>query len=367
MKKSLSVFVLFLFCLLSSAQVSEKGYYVTKEGVRYNEVDILNPYHADCYDRVHVASDKLNMNAFLYPQDIASYGVDYGYRFVSAKVKIDTAEVQIFLKELIRDKEINVYKSEYKGKAHYFTIDRQTGRYKEILDKGAEFRHLLKLRAEKSNCEVIEELNNIELKMTESSIMSLYEAYTNCSVNNYPGIKWGVALNAGYSFFNFDDEVRFDIPNRPYAMPGLFVDIPIDNRISFRPEVYYFYTRTNSKPNKYNFKYYRHSLVVPLMLRYRFSNVNGNTIPYIEMGATFDIRLAGKTRTMESYGLNSYPVTKNCSNIHIGPEFGAGIEHKLSNGLILYAGLRGAYYFSATTSDKKEHRSNVSFNIAIGF
>lgn len=367
MKRALPIFILFFYCLFTSAQISEKGYFVTKEGVRYNEVDILNPNHADCYERVHVSSEELSLNKFFYPKDIASYGLDYGYRFISAKIMIDTAEVQVFLKELIRDWDINIYKSEYKGKARFYTIDRQTGKYIEIKDNGSEFRRLLQKRAEMSNCDVIDDLNNIQLKMTETSIMSLYEAYTNCSVNNYPGIKWGVAVNAGYSFFNFDDEVRFNIPNKPYAMPGLFVDIPIDNRISFRPELYYFYTKTKNKPYDGSFKYYRHSLIVPLMLRYRFSNVNGNTIPYIEMGATFDVRLAGKTKYKEYYGISSYMVEKNCSNVHVGPEFGAGIEHKLTDDLMVYVGVRGAYYFSATTSDKKEHRSNVSFNVGIGF
>lgn len=351
-------------------QTSRNGYFVTKDGKRYNNVTIKNPDYADSYERVFIQSEQLGIDSYLYPKDIAFYGTDFGYKYISTSLKTDTVEKQVFIKELIRDGEINLYKYEDLHGVQYYTIDRQSGKYTPIVDGGAGFRALLQERAK--DCDVLDGLNAQKLKMTDSSLLSLYESYTNCSLNNYPGIRWGVTVNAGYSFFNFDDEIRFDIPDRPYAMPGLFVDIPIDRRISFRPEIYYFYTATKTKSvnqvtGKNDFSYYRHSLVVPLMLRYRFSNVKGNTIPYIEMGATFDIMLSGKISRVEVLDTRIDNLSQTGSYLNVGPEFGAGIEHTLASDRILYAGLRGAYYFSAVSSDKKEHRSNISVNVGISF
>lgn len=369
MRKILAA-ILLVFTVAAFAQTSKNGFFVTRDGKRYNNVTILNPDYADAYDRAFIVCEQLGIDGYLYPKDIASYGVDCGYRYLSVTLQTDTVEKQVFIKELIRDNEINLYKYEDMGGVKYYTIDSKTGKFVLIEDGGKEFRSLLRKRAE--DCDVVYELDKKKMKMTDSSLLSLYESYTNCSLNNYPGIRWGVSLNSGYSFFNFDDEARFDIPDRAYVMPGFFVDIPIDRRISFRPELYYFFTATetesvNLTAKSRDFEYYRHSLVVPLMLRYRFSNVKGKTIPYIEMGATLDLMLSGKITRVEQLGLNIMPLSQTGSYLNIGPEFGAGIEHTLRNDMVLYAGMRTAYYFSAVSSGKKEHRSNVSVNLGISF
>lgn len=362
--------LVFLCTVLGMAQNSQTGYIITKDGKRYNEIKILNPNYADSYERLHVEFAPVGMENYIYPKDIAVYGTDQGYRYISATLELYGNEHEAFLKELIRDNEVNIYKYEDRNGTKYYTINKKSGKYELIEDNGKEFRNSLRKMA--ANCSIADKLDKIPMKMTDNSLLSLYESYTNCSMNNFPGIKWGVAINTGYSFFNFDDEARFEIPNQAYAMPGVFVDIPIDRRISFRPEIYYFYTQTKSKSKNivtknYDFTYLRHSLIVPLMLRYRFSNINGNTIPYIEMGATFDFKLVGEMyRTENNYGRFDR-LKQSGAIMNVGPEFGAGIEHTLKNDMVLYAGARGAYYFSATSSEKKEHRSNVSVNIGIGF
>lgn len=362
--------LVFLCTVLGFAQNSQTGYVITKDGKRYNEIKILNPYHADSYERLYVETAPEGLGNNIFPENIAVYGINSGYRYVSAKINLYGNEKQVFLKELIRDNDISLYKYEDKNGTQYYTIDKKTAKYTVIEDNGEEFRNTLRKRAQ--NCSIIEELDKLPMKMKDNSLLSLYESYTNCSMNNYPGIRWGASINAGYSFFYFDDEARFEIPNKFYAMPGLFVDIPIDRRISFRPEIYYFYTKTKSKSinyatQKHDFTYFRHSIIMPLMLRYRFSNINGKTIPYIEMGATFDFKLAGEMyRTENNFGRNDR-LKQSGAVMSVGPEFGAGIEHTLRNNMVLFAGARTAYYFSATSSDKKEHRSNVSVNIGIGF
>lgn len=362
---------LLLVCYVSVfAQPGQNGFFVTKDGKRYNNVTIQNVNFADSYDRALIKCDALGIDNYMYPKDIASYGVDYGYKYISTTLNVNGTEKEVFIKELIRDGEINLYKYEDLSGVRYYSIDSKTGDYKLIEDNGLEFRTLLQERAK--DCELIDELNQLPLKMNEGALLSLYESYTNCSMNNHTGIRWGVGINAGYSFFNFDDEARFDIPDKMYAMPGIFVDIPLDRRISFRPELYYFYTSTHSKSknavtNDYDFKYYRHSLIIPLMLRYRFSNVKGKTIPYIEMGATLDFLLAGKMYRTENNDNRIDLLPQKGAIMNVGPEFGAGIEHTLNNEMVLFAGVRGAYYFSATSSAKKEHRSNLSINVGISF
>lgn len=352
------------------AQVSETGYYITNDGKRYNGVTIMNPNYADSYERVRIAYEAKDIDTFYYPTEIAAYGINGGYKYISASIEVDGETKDVFMKELIRDGEIILYKYADRNNIYFFTIDKTTGKYKQITDNGKEFRESLRKRAQ--GCNIIQDLDKLPLYMNESSLMSVYESYDKCSSNNYPGITFGITLNGGYSFFNFDDKNRFDIQNKPYIMPGIFVDIPIDRRISFRPELYYFFTKTNSKQytpelNTNSFEYKRHSIIVPLFLRYRFSNLEGNTIPYIEIGATFDFRIAGNINTVEK-GMNSME-SRSVTSAYclVGPEFGAGIQHILKNKRSVYVGIRSGYYFGSASTDKREHRSNVSLNIGFGF
>ena len=277
----------FLFLMFAGiglfAQVSQTGYYITKDGKRYNGVTIENPDYADACERVMISTE-MDGGKYYYPKDIAAYGTDYGYKYVSALVSIDGDTANVFLKELIRDQEIQLYKYEGKKGEAFYMID-SSGKYAQIKDGGEHYRQLLQARA--ADCPVLTELNELPMKLTESSLTSLYESYTDCSVNNYPGITWGFAVNAGHTWFNFEDENRFEIPNRLYAMPGFFVEIPIDRRISFRAELYYFFTQTKSNEwteelNMNSFEYKRHSLVLPLLFKYRFSNVQRKVLPYLE-------------------------------------------------------------------------------------
>ena len=201
------------------AQVSKDGYFITNDGTRYDGVTIENPDYADACERVMI-SVRGDGGRFYYPRDIASYGTDFGYRYVSSTVMLNGDTARVFLKELVRDSDISLYEYEGRSGRIFFTIDKETGRYVSVNDDGEAYRSQLRQRAK--DCPLLDELDEQPLKMTESSLLSLYEAYTRCSVNDYPGVKWGVAVNAGYSFFNFEDENRYDIPDRPYAMPGLF-------------------------------------------------------------------------------------------------------------------------------------------------
>lgn len=367
------IFILFFMGFLFSeikAQVSETGYYITNDGKRYNGVTIMNPNYADSYERVRIAYEAKEIDTYFYPSEIAAYGINGGYKYISASIETDGESKDVFLKELIRDGDIILYKYVSKDNILFFTIDRVTGKYKQITDNGKEFRESLQRRAQ--NCEIINELNQLPMNMTESSLMSLYESYDKCSNNNNPGITFGISINGGYSFFNFDDKTRFDIKNQPYIMPGVFLDIPLDRRISFRPEIYYFFTKTSSKQytpdlNMNSFEYKRHSIIVPLFLRYRFSNIKGNTIPYIEMGATLDFRISGNITTVEN-GLNCIePRSVTSAYCLVGPEFGAGIQHILKNKRSIYAGIRSGYYFGSASTDKREHRTNISVNVGFGF
>lgn len=358
--------IAFNSCLF--AQVSQLGYYITKDGIRYNGVTIENPDYADACERVMI-STSVDSGKYFYPKDIAAYGTNYGYKYISSIVMIDGDTVPVFLKELIKDNDILLYEYEGKKGRIFFTIDKATGMYEPIEDGGVAYRNLLRQRA--ADCEVLQELDKLPLKMTESSLLSLYESYTKCSVNDYPGLKWGVTVNIGYSFFNFEDENRFDISNKPYAMPGLFLEVPIDRRISLRAELYYFYTKATSKQwsvdlNMHSFSYKRHSLVLPLLFKYRFSNIQGNVLPYIEFGATMDFKLSGDMN-VEEEGQSALIRTFSGANFAVGPEFGVGLEHTIKNDCVLYYGVRTGYYFGAASTDKREFRSNISINCGIAF
>lgn len=367
--KAILSFLFFMFAGIGMyAQVSQTGYYITRDGKRYNGVTIENPDYADACERVMISTE-MNGGKYYYPKDIAAYGTNYGYKYVSAVVTIDGDTASVFLKELIRDHEILLYKYEGKKGEAFFTID-AAGKYAQITDGGERYRQLLQARA--ADCPVLAELDELPMRMTESSLTSLYESYTECSVNNYPGITWGFAVNAGYTWFNFEDKNRFEIPNRPYAMPGFFVEIPIDRRISFRAELYYFFTQTKSDEwdatfNTNNFDYKRHSLVLPLLFKYRFSNVQRKVLPYLELGATLDFKLSGNMRSVEGFGSDVRLLSTSGAKVAVGPEFGVGLEHKLDNNHVLYYGIRAGYYFGAAATDKREHRNNVSINCAISF
>ena len=89
------------------AQVSKDGYFITNDGTRYDGVTIENPDYADACERVMI-SVRGDGGRFYYPRDIASYGTDFGYRYVSSTVMLNGDTARVFLKELVRDSDISL-------------------------------------------------------------------------------------------------------------------------------------------------------------------------------------------------------------------------------------------------------------------
>ena len=107
--------------------------------------------------------------------------------------------------------------------------------------------------------------------------------------------------------------------------------------------------------------------VLPLLFKYRFSNLDSKVLPYIELGATFDIKVSGKMDIIENYGGKDTVLPLQAARLAVGPEFGVGLEQKLNERNTLYYGIRGGYYFGGASTDKREFRSNVSINCSISF
>lgn len=302
-------------------------------------------------------------NTILYPDDILSYGFeDNRSKYFSAKVIIDGEACSVFLEELIRDEDLTVYVLNSK-KGEYYFMQNGSQQPRLVTDK-EELRSCFQQKA--TGCSKINSINSRPMKLKRSSITKMYEAYTNCNVNVFSRFRFGITAGIYLASFKIGHNRDFDYDNSVSFSPGLYVEIPLDLRFSFRPELVYKSIHAKGKPDQIKYKntemdYKRQSFMFPLLIRYRISQSTNAWIPYIELGPTFDIKLSGSNYNKQS------KVKNEVSSWQYGGALGFGIERKLTDFISLYGGLRYNASAGISTGDEKEFFNLYSFSLTIGF
>lgn len=377
MKKALIFTTVLIFVSLGNIfaqkyyrEGTQAGYYI-KNGEKVNVPYIVNASRLERTRVLEIYEQEKHPAARLFPEDISEYGLEDGSRYFSAQIKLNQKTESVFLEHFLQiDDSTALFCYPGKKGEVYFVQEgiNNTQLYAMIKDE-KEIKRLLKKDRE-TLCDKLGVIDSIPLKISRSSILTFYKAYTDCNINAFRTIHIGITLGIGMGKPASSTIPKFSYKLRNEYSAGIFADIPLDEKFSFHPEILYVYTQNNSgtaegwqNTTTGISKYQKKSLWIPLSFRCYFTQFRGKYIPFIEVGPFIDICLDRQVRKVNIKNDRGYD---NHSLSQYGGLLGGGIEYKISRKNSLYLGLR---YQVATGSydDYKETSHHLGVNIALGF
>lgn len=339
------------------------GYYITPQKT-VTSIKILKSNERERAHKIIIPKQDGHEYKVLYPNEIIGYGFEgKNIRYCSATIYLDGKETTVFLEEFIKGDDnvtIYIYNSD---KGELFFVQRGKQLAQLITDNGTALRNYFKNKA--GNCSAIDEIDRYPMKMTRSSILKMYEAYTKCNLNVFSRFRYGITGGAYIEMLKAGDANNYKFNKEVAFYPGIFVEIPLDIRFSFRPEVIYMSSHLTGEPDlskdRDNIEFIRKSIYLPLMFRYKLTQVRSKYIPYFELGPTIDFRISGER------GKPTATLKRQVSPYQIGGALGAGVEYKMSDLISLYAGLRYNASRGASPDETREVHNLISLNLSVGF
>ena len=343
---------------------AEKGYYI-KNSVLYDGIWILKENKSGRARRVVIPQQMKHEAQTLYPTDIEEYGFPNGIKYVSAKINFGGLEVQVFLDEFIsiNDEVIFfVYSTENKEDIFFIlegeeNILRQidTNTPKEVWDI---FKSL-------NDCSEVEGLEPFPRKLTRKRVNVFYSAYRDCNPNLFPKFQYGPVLNLGIGKPKTNEVPAYVYSFNIAFTAGGFVQIPFDECTSLRTEILYSLLNNRGnigamqKKSDSEAQYLRHSIQMPLLVRYSFNFNPWKNVPYFELGPCFDYAFYGGKlidgelqKPEEGVILDSSMIKfQYCYSV------GTGIEHKISHNKTFHLGLRYNWF----TGARQEYVEKMQF------
>lgn len=377
MKQLIGLFISLFFGVISIfAQANwEEGYYL-KDGKVKSGIFFEKAGERERSERVVIPSQKQHNPAVLSPSDIDEYGFADGRRYISGEILITGISKKVFLEEMFTLDSIAVYYYPAQEKDLFFF---QQGKESPQLVRDEE--HFWTLFHNKDCPEITAFINTKRKKSIKRGNIDVYRrAYTDCNTNLFPTFHFGVTTELG--LFQPDSNkkpegVSYD-PTFSF-MVGLFAQIPLDECISFHPEVLYSYLRSNmslsGSKRIARSSYSRGSIQLPMVFRYTFNYNQGKILPYVDLGLLLDIRTTNNDGTLyktqypdEDERPGSFLLTNTkTSPLQYGAVLGGGIEYKLTRKQSVYAGLRLKFAEGGGVYESKEKLLYLSLNLAYGF
>jgi len=347
---------------------AQRGYYVINS-VRYDGVFILNENKTNRAKRVVIPQQLRHAEKTFYPNDIEEYGFLDEVKYVSAKINIDGVDKNVFLEEII-----NVDDSLF----FYIYYAEEIGDVFFILDGSKELRMLNSNAPEEvwnmflsmADCGNIRGLEAFPKKLTRKRINTFYNAYKDCNPNLFPRFQFGPVANIGFGKPVIKEFPQYSYPFALAFSAGAFFQLPFDEYMSLRTELLYSYLNNNGKPlpmSKTNedARYTRHSITLPVLVRYTFNFNPWKNVPYFEMGLCFDYSYSG-AKYRDGVLLKPDMILDEANVIPFlyGFSLGVGIEHKISHKRSWYVGIR----YNWLTGSRQEYVEKLNFlgiNVAI--
>lgn len=369
--------LLFLLAAITCSIVYSQSNYYIIDNVKVTGVRMLDATPTERAKEITVFLPDEKEPITYYPEDITGYGLENGRTFISSFIRINGEKRKVFLEELVADDSIKIYY--YAGIPKEMFFIKKTGEArKEIRDKGAEFKAYLMGKA--AQCKDLKKLNKHRIKLHPSSINRFYEAYTNCNIHLFPRFRMGVKLGIGLNVPKTNDNPLYTYRAGISYLIGLTASIPIDDKLSFNPEILYInhYNNTGAedagqKSLSGREKFKQQSLQLPLLFRSSFNQLTGRYIPFIEAGPIVAFNLSGK-RQWERTVLDPDLITKkdtdepDLEKIQFGGAIGIGVEYKLNLKQSLYLGLRYSYSVGNNRKlDIKERLQVCTLNLSYSF
>lgn len=305
-------------------------------------------------DRLFIPEQPQHKRATLRPTEIREYGLEDGSRYLGATYMLDGEKHEVFLEVIIDEPQYEVLLDE-QGEEPVFFL-RRDGRITRITDGGKELRELM--RQQGRQCGKSNEVENYPMKLTRTSVLAMHNAYNRCNVKalNRPirfGIGGGLCLNRVAGRAQGKIHTDFGI------YPSVFVMFPVDPNIDIVAELSYTTAKITGK-GAFDGQtvYRRQSLYLPVMVRYTATQVAGNWMPYIGVGATFDFLTGG--------GCDIHP-QKYMADTMYGVIAEAGVEYRIARRHSLFLSLRYNYAAGKTRDDERRSERYKFPSLNVGF
>ena len=344
---------LFIFILgithISNAQEvvsdSDRGYYIMN-GKLIRGIAFERANQVQRAERLIIPQQNLHEARTLYPSDIEEYGFPDGRRYISAEITSYGSTKKVFLEEILNLDSIIVYFYPVQGSDYFFL--QRGGSLPELIRDEEEFWNLFR----NSSCpEIATYIDGKKRKgLTYGTIRTYQRAYTDCNTNLFPKFRFGITAETGLEFKSNNVNPLGDNPNDKNLLLsiGVFVQIPINESFSFRPEVLYQFDVVQ----------------LPMVFRYSFNYKKGNRIPYIDLGLLADIKISPeKEIVVDGQTLANSKTNPFCYGLVLG----TGMEFKLTSGHALYTGIRFRYIEGSINNEYIEKVKCLTFNVAYGF
>jgi len=349
----------------------DEGYYI-KNSVLYTGVWFEKDNKNERAKRVIVPKQLNHESIVFYPEDIEEYGFITGIKYVSAKLNFNGNEKNVFLEEVININDsvfFYMYSAENKEDI-FFILDKKKDNLRQI-DANSPY-EIWDIFKSLNDCSEVDGLEPFPRKLTRKRIFVFYSAYRDCNSNLFPWFQFGPVLNMGIGKAKTNETPKYVYPLTLALSAGGFFQIPFDECTSLRTEILYSYF--NNKGNIDNMQkiesssaqYLRHSVQMPLLVRYSFNFQPWKNVPYFELGPCFDYAFYGgkvidgeKQKPIKGIIDNNSMVT-----FQYGYSIGAGLEHKISYKKSFYLGLR-YNWFTGSRKDHVEKMQFIGINVAI--
>ena len=344
---------------------SNLGYYIAN-GILYNGVYIYNQNRMEMATRVIIPKQIGHEGKVFSPDDIEEYGFENGYKYVSAKIEINGKDKSVFLEEILSVKDslfFYIYCAE--DIDDVFFILEGTKKLRQLNTHAPE--EVWNIFLGLNDCSNIQGLKSFPKKLTRKRINVYYSAYKDCNPNLFPRFQYGPVVNLGVGkpkiietpSYSYGFDLAFSV--------GGYFQLPFDECASLRTEILYSYLNNNrgqagafQKGAPANAQYIRHSIVVPVLVRYTFNFKPWKNVPYFEGGPSFDYSFnGGKFKGGVLQRPLEDAVLDDCTIIpfQYGVAIGAGIEHKISHKKSIHLGIR----FNWTNGSRQEYEEKIQF------
>jgi len=348
-----------------------------------SQVHILTPSDMSEYSyKITVIGGNISLSEVVkttyFPKDITSYKLSDGRTYFSTELSPEFENETVFLEEILDDGNITVYSYLYKDYKKPILFLKEMGKPIVQIDKNAEPVKTY-LVSKSSSCENLTTSDFDRMKANQNDIINYHKATTDCNPR-FIKRKTRLGLVAGFRYIETKYEKgeyytksktvegEEDYKTKVGPAIGIFLDVPFSHKsFSFHPELIY-----QLEFNDYIINGDRHTLTVPLKIRYTHLKSNGNNLPYIEAGAGAGYVLSGIKKQPVSIADTSYYEENdlevpsfnydNISRIFYVVTLGAGIEISSIKKHPICLGLNYMY----TNTDKiKSHNFLLNASIAI--
>lgn len=333
---------------------TDLGYYV-KDGVTYQVYIGREPYEVG--SRWLLVPDQNGHSHKIFsPKEVSAYGLANGKKhFISAAIETAAGSESFFLEELQRFDD---------GSSILYLSGAVLPTDSYFLLKDGVVTPLATRKKPAQMWELLSSLNDCTEKwdlpvrypsrLKKRMVRQYHEAFAWCNEKMFPKNRFGIAASFGGSRPRVADRriAGLDYGGRKdyhfSFSAGVFARIPLEEVLSFQPEVHYF-RQVMSDPAKIEYTYgtavytpasgfENNAIHLPMMFRFTNNFARKNLMPYAEMGPLFDINF-GKFwygEDYEQFGIEpkrKLPVFTAGLAVGVGAEYYINARHAASLGV----------------------------------